>query len=445
VEEMLEVHRREHPELEQLVFRVCTVLGARTSNQITALFERPVVLDVAGGTAPFCFVWDEDLVDLLVRGVLEGRSGVYNVSGDGTLSMGEIARVLGKPHVAVSERALALALGVLSRLGLSPYGPEQTLFLKHRPVLANDRLASDFGAAPRHSTEAAFRRFAESRGLVRPAARALAGHTGVVSGAAGGIGRALAWRFGRGGARVALLDLDGAGVAAEARALARAGYSSLGLACDVTDPDACAKAIAEVSERLGGVDVLVANAGVSHRSLFLETELPVYRRVMDVNFFGALHLVKAAQEALLRTRGRIVAISSVAGFAPLLGRSGYCASKHALQGFFGTLRAELASRGVGVLVVCPGVTATGIERHALDGRGAPALRPQSRVGRQARPEDVADAVYHALRRGRRELVLTPVGRVSRGLMRLSPRLYERLMTRSLRVELARPPDAGRAP
>jgi NAD(P)-dependent dehydrogenase (short-subunit alcohol dehydrogenase family) len=209
------------------------------------------------------------------------------------------------------------------------------------------------------------------------------------------------------------------------------------LGCDVTDPGQCAKAIAAARERFGGIDVLIANAGVSHRSLFLETELAVYRRVMDVNFFGALQLVKAAQEALLATRGQVVAISSVAGFAPLLGRSGYCASKHALQGFFGTLRAELAPHGVKVLVVCPGFTATGIEHHALDGRGAPAAHPQSRVGRQARPEDVADAVYQALRRGRRELVLTPVGRLSRWLVRLSPRVYEHLMTRSLRVELER--------
>jgi UDP-glucose 4-epimerase len=163
VEEMLEQERREHPELLQLVFRACTILGERVSNQITALFDRRFVLDVQGGTAPFVFVWDEDLVECLLRGVLEDRTGVYNVAADGTLSMREIARILGKPYVAVPAGALRAALRVLRALGLSRYGPEQVRFLQHRPVLSNARLRAGFGYAPRKTSEEAFRCYLRAR------------------------------------------------------------------------------------------------------------------------------------------------------------------------------------------------------------------------------------------------------------------------------------------
>jgi NAD(P)-dependent dehydrogenase (short-subunit alcohol dehydrogenase family) len=272
---------------------------------------------------------------------------------------------------------------------------------------------------------------------------AFEGKVVVVTGAAGGIGAALCRRFARAGARVAALDRDAAGAEALAGELAGAGATAAAFACDVADAASCEGALRAVILRFGGVDVLVNNAGITHRSLFAETELPVYRRVMDVNFFGALHCTKAALGSLLERRGLVVVTSSVAGFAPLLGRSGYCASKHALHGLFETLRCELAPSGVGVLLVCPGFTATGIERSALGGRGAPASHPQSRVGGQASPEDVAEAVVRAARARQRLLVLTPVGRASRLLSRLWPAAYERVMSRALRSELAAVPGPSR--
>jgi NAD(P)-dependent dehydrogenase (short-subunit alcohol dehydrogenase family) len=205
----------------------------------------------------------------------------------------------------------------------------------------------------------------------------------------------------------------------------------------VTDAGACAAAVEAAAARFGGLDVVACNAGISHRSLFAETDVAVLRRVMEVNFFGALHVAKAALPSVLERRGLLVVTSSIAGFAPLLGRTGYCASKYALHGLFETLRCELAPRGVDVLIVCPGFTATGIERAALGADGAPADRPQSRVGRQASPEQVADAILRAAERGRRLLVLSATGHLSRALMRLWPRAYERMMTRALAVELER--------
>jgi NAD(P)-dependent dehydrogenase (short-subunit alcohol dehydrogenase family) len=266
-------------------------------------------------------------------------------------------------------------------------------------------------------------------------ATAFEGKVVVVTGAAGGIGAALCRRFARAGARIAALDRDAAGAEALADELAGAGASAAAFPCDVTDASSCDAAVRAAALRFGGIDVLVNNAGITHRSLFAATDLSVYRRVMDVNFFGALHCTKAALGSLLERRGLVVVTSSVAGFAPLLGRSGYCASKHALHGLFETLRCELAPAGVGVLLVCPGFTATGIERSALGGRGEPASHPQSRVGGQASPDDVAEAVVRAAGARRRLLVLTPVGRASSLLSRLWPAAYERLMSRALRSEL----------
>jgi NAD(P)-dependent dehydrogenase (short-subunit alcohol dehydrogenase family) len=257
----------------------------------------------------------------------------------------------------------------------------------------------------------------------------------VVTGAAGGIGRALCFRFGRAGAHIAALDQDAAGTDALAQALAEDGIEAAAHVCDVTNPDQCKETMRAVEERFGGVDVLINNAGITQRSRFEETEISVYQKVMAVNFFGSLYCTKAALDSLRARRGMIIVTSSVAGFTPLLGRSGYAASKHALHGLFETLRCELASQGVRVMIVCPGFTATNIERSALDGSGRPNPRPQSRFGRQAAPEEVADAVYRGACSGKRMLVLSPVGRLARLLSRLSPAAYERAMSRRFRVEL----------
>ena len=242
-------------------------------------------------------------------------------------------------------------------------------------------------------------------------------------------------RFARTGARLAA-DVDAAGARALAE-LVRLGSEAVALDCDVRDEAACIRAIASVVERFGCVDVLVNNAGLTHRSAFADTDTAVLRRVMDVNFFGAVHCTKKALPSLVAQHGLVVAISSIAGLAPLYGRTGYAASKHAIQGFFASLRSELAPRGVDVLIVCPGFTATGIGVHALDADGQPTKHPQSTVGRVATPESVAEAVYGAAERSQRLLVLSTVGRVTWWLQRLSPALCERVMARSLRHELER--------
>lgn len=259
----------------------------------------------------------------------------------------------------------------------------------------------------------------------------------LVTGAAGGIGRALAWRWAREGARLALLDVDGPAVEALGAELEAAGHGALVLPCDVTDEAACRAAVALAVERLGGVDVVMANAGMTHLSLAAETDMAVFRRVMDVNFFGAVNVVLAALPSLRARRGRIVVVSSVAGFAPLSGRSGYAASKHALHGFFGSLRGELAGEGVSVTLACPAFVRTRIGDRALGGDGGPATRRRTETGTPMEPEAVADAVVRAALERRPLLVLGAVGKASWWLWRLAPGLYERLMVRRLLREQIR--------
>ncbi len=253
----------------------------------------------------------------------------------------------------------------------------------------------------------------------------------VVTGAASGIGAALARRFAAAGARVALFDVDRQGVDTLAGELRASATGVLAVRCDVTSFDDCTAAIGEVRRLWGGIDILINNAGLTHLSRFGETELHVLRRVMEVNFWGAVHCTKAAFDALAQNRGQVVVLSSIAGFAPLAGRAGYAASKHALQGLFGSLRAELWPLGVHVLIVCPGFTRTNIGRNALgaDGKHEPAAR--TTTGRDMAPEQVAEAIYRAVLRRRRQIVLSLVGKLSQLLMHLSPALYDRIMARTL--------------
>jgi UDP-glucose 4-epimerase len=164
VEEMLARARLDHPGLGQLVLRPGTILGATTRNPITDLFEGRVIVGLRGTRSPFVFAWDEDVVRVIRQGLREpGRGGVYNVAGDGVLTLPEIAALLGKPYVAVPVGLLRGALRVLRLLGLTAYGPEQVDFLRYRPVLSNRRLKQEFGYVPRKTTREAFEVFAAVR------------------------------------------------------------------------------------------------------------------------------------------------------------------------------------------------------------------------------------------------------------------------------------------
>lgn len=248
----------------------------------------------------------------------------------------------------------------------------------------------------------------------------------LVTGACAGIGRALAQRFAQAGARLVLLDLDQAALDSLAQHLRdHHNVEVLALRCDVAEAAAVEAAVALAVEQFGGIDLLINNAGITHRSRFADTDLAVFQRIMQVNYFGALHCTRAALPSLLARRGQIVVLSSLSGFAPMLDRSAYNASKHALHGLFETLRLELAGSGVNVMLVCPGFTATDIRKKALVGDGSVTAQPIPFVGKVNAPQDTAEAIYRAAVRRKRLLIHSNVNWLARLLARLSPRLFER--------------------
>lgn len=261
--------------------------------------------------------------------------------------------------------------------------------------------------------------------------------TVLITGAAGGIGAALARRFGAAGARLGLVDRDIDRLTALEKELQTRAVACHGIAADITDEASCQSAVRGIQDRFQNIDVLINNAGLTQRSAFLNTTADVYRRVMAVNFFGSLYCTQAAADDLIRRQGMIIVMSSIAGFSPLYGRSGYSASKHALHGFFETLRTELRTDGVDVMMVCPSFVATDFRFRTLDGDGSITRHPQSTVGRIISAETAAEAVYAAACRRRRLLILSPAGKAAWWLSRLIPTLYDRLMARSLRSELER--------
>lgn len=163
VEALLARTRRLYPALRQLVLRPGTIIGARTDNQITALFTGPVVLCFTENDGPFTFIWDEDVADIIVAGVRDRRGGTYNLAGDGVMTLRDIAALEGKRVVTVPSRVVRTLLRLGRRAGLFRYGPEQVDFLLHRPVLDNTRLRRDFPGLPSKSTREAYEVFRRAR------------------------------------------------------------------------------------------------------------------------------------------------------------------------------------------------------------------------------------------------------------------------------------------
>lgn len=165
VEELLVRVRVEHPELRQLILRPGTILGKRVNNQITDMFKKRAVLGIQGSDSRFVFIWDQDVVSIIRKGLEKGASGIYNLAGDGALSLREIAEILRKPYRPLPAGLIQGVLRVLKPLRLSQYGPEQVDFLRYRPVLANRRLKEEFGYTPRYTSREAFIAFLDAQGV----------------------------------------------------------------------------------------------------------------------------------------------------------------------------------------------------------------------------------------------------------------------------------------
>ena len=163
VEEMLADYRQKHPELEQVIFRIGTILGPTVRNQITDLFEKPKILAIAGSDSPFVFIHDQDVVGAILHGIDSQKTGIFNVAGDGKLTIFEIAQRLGKTCRVLPAPLLQSALWALKKLNLTQYGPEQLDFLRYRPVLLNTRLKEVFGYTPKLTSAQVFDLYRHSR------------------------------------------------------------------------------------------------------------------------------------------------------------------------------------------------------------------------------------------------------------------------------------------
>lgn len=166
VEQLLARFRQEYPALEQLIFRPGFILGATTRNQITNLFDQKRIVGLKGADSPFVIIWDKDVVGAILQGIFQGGSGIYNLAGDGILTLSQMARLIGKSYLALPVWLVKAALWTGKRLGLTQYGPEQVGFLRYRPVLDNQRLKTEFGYTPQKTTRQVFDYYLESRGHV---------------------------------------------------------------------------------------------------------------------------------------------------------------------------------------------------------------------------------------------------------------------------------------
>jgi len=258
--------------------------------------------------------------------------------------------------------------------------------------------------------------------------------TVLITGGTSGIGRACALAFGRAGYQVAITGRDQAKLDDTSQALKAAGVAHLAVRADVGDEADAARAVDETVARFGGLHVLINNAGISMRARFAEADLSVIKRLMQTNFFGTVFTTKCALPHLLKSKGSIVGISSIAGYRGLPGRTGYSASKFAMNGFLEALRTELLDQGVHVLTAAPGFTASNIRQVALAADGSAQGESPRDEGKMMSSEEVADEILKAVQQRRRTLVLTGQGKLTVFLNKWLPGLTDKLVLNHFRKE-----------
>jgi short-subunit dehydrogenase len=254
----------------------------------------------------------------------------------------------------------------------------------------------------------------------------------IITGASEGIGRALALALAGQGARLALAARSQARLESLAQECGALGAQVLIVPTDVTVRSECERLVARTVERYGRLDTLVANAGATMWTRLDELEdMSVLERLMAVNFFGAAYCTKAALAHLKATRGRLVAIASVAGLTGVPARSGYCATKHAMVGFFDSLRIELAEDGVSVTVIAPDFVVSQIHRRAIGSDGRPLGESPMQESRIMTAEECARLIVRAAARRQRLLITSVRGRLGRWLKLVWPSLIDRIAKRAI--------------
>lgn len=256
----------------------------------------------------------------------------------------------------------------------------------------------------------------------------------LITGASSGIGAELARQFAAGGARVALAARDGARLEEVAVACRAQGAEAFVVACDVSIEADCQRMIQQTVTHFGRLDVLVNNAGLGSSAPFESiTDLSIFETLMRVNYLGSVWCTAHALPYLRKTSGRIVAISSLTGLTGVPKRTAYAATKHAMAGFFDSLRIELDGSGVSVTVVYPGFVFSEINQRALSADGTPYGERgyKRKPGETMATDECCRLILRATERRDRDLVMTWRGKLGRLLKLISPSLVDGIAKRAI--------------
>ena len=259
----------------------------------------------------------------------------------------------------------------------------------------------------------------------------------IITGASSGIGKACAYVLSQKGARVVLAARNGDKINEVAADLKKQGQQALAVKTDVSIEEDCRHLVDQAIKHFGRIDVLINNAGISMRGLFSDTSLDVIRQLMDINFWGTVYCTHYALPYILKQRGSVVGISSIAGFQGLPGRTGYSSSKFAMHGFLETLRVENLKKGLHVMIAAPGFTSTNVRKSALGPDGKSQGESPRDEHKMMSPEKVADIIASGIKRRRRQIIMTRQGKITVWMRRVLPKLTDKITYRVM----AREPDS----
>jgi short-subunit dehydrogenase len=249
----------------------------------------------------------------------------------------------------------------------------------------------------------------------------------VITGASSGIGLAMVNEFATRGAKVVLAARTIEKLDEISKDLNAKGHESLVVKTDVSIENDCKNLITQTINKFGKIDILINNAGISMRAIFEEVDLAVLRQLMDINFWGTVYCTKYALPYLLKEKGSVVGVSSIAGFKGLPARTGYSASKFAMQGFLETLRIENLNQGLHVLIAAPGFTASNIRKTALAKDGSMQGETPLKEDKLMSSEEVAMHVANAVEKRKRTLILTTQGKMIVFLNKFFPKMMDRMV------------------
>jgi dehydrogenase/reductase SDR family protein 7B len=249
----------------------------------------------------------------------------------------------------------------------------------------------------------------------------------IITGGSSGIGKAMAEKFGREGSKILITGRNKEELAKATEELRQNGITVQSFQADVSVEEDNRKMAEEAIKHYGTIDVLINNAGISMRALFSEVDIAVVKKVMDINFYGVLYATKYCLPEITKNNGSIVGISSIAGFRGLPGRTGYSASKFALNGFLEVLRTELLKTGVHVLTACPGFTASNIRKRSLTKDGSQQGESPRQEEKMMTAEECAEHIYNATIKRKRTLVLTTQGKLAVFLNKWLPGLADKMV------------------